>query len=114
MKKIYSGLAIISMVLLSNSAFSQQKISADQIQPVLDKLETLGKQNPSGAIPMDKLSKEEYALYRTYKSHQTATNKNLKTYPYGITEQDLKVKVSQMEEMQRALSVRCRLYHRIP
>ncbi|MBF8456564.1 T9SS type A sorting domain-containing protein [Kaistella sp. G5-32] len=97
MKKIYSGLAIISMVLLSNSAFSQQKISADQIQPVLDKLETLGKQNPSGAIPLDKLSKEEFALYRTYKSQQTATNKNLKTYPYGITEQDLKVKVSQTE-----------------
>ena len=93
MKKLYSGLAIISMVLLSTSVFSQEKITQEQIQPVLNKLDVLGKQNPVGAYPIDKLTKEEYGLYKAYKTQQ----KNIKTYPYGITEQDLKVKVSKAQ-----------------
>ena len=45
------------MILFSNSAFSQKKISADQVQPILEKLNAFGKLNPAGAIPVDKLSK---------------------------------------------------------
>lgn len=93
MKKLYSGLAIISMVLLSNSAFSQEKITPEQIQPVLNKLDNLGKQNPTGAFPLDKLTKEEFGLFKAYKNQES----NTKPYPYGITEQDLKVKVSKAQ-----------------
>lgn len=93
MKKLYSGLAIMSMVLLSNTAFSQEKITNEQIQPVLNKLDVLGKQNPAGAFPLDKLTKDEYGLYKAYKTQQSPT----KTYPYGITEQDLKVKVTKAQ-----------------
>lgn len=56
-EKIYSSVGIVAMILFSNSAFSQKKISADQVQPILEKLNTLGKLNPAGAIPVDKLSK---------------------------------------------------------
>ena len=93
MKKLYSGLAIMSMVLLSNTAFSQEKITNEQIQPVLNKLDVLGKQNPAGAFPLDKLTKDEYGLYKAYKTQQSTT----KSYPYGITEQDLKVKVTKAQ-----------------
>ena len=93
MKKLYSSLAIMSMVLLSNSAFSQEKITSEQIQPVITKLDRLGKQNPAGAFPLDKLTKNEFAMYKAYKLQQDEL-KNVKNYPYGITEQDLKVKVS--------------------
>lgn len=93
MKKLYSGLAIMSMVLLSNTAFSQEKITSEQIQPVLNKLDVLGKQNPAGAFPLDKLTKDEYGLYKAYKTQQSTT----KSYPYGITEQDLKVKVTKAQ-----------------
>lgn len=57
MKKLYLGLAVMSMILLSNTAFSQEKITSKQIQPVLNKLDVLGKQNPAGAVPLDKLTK---------------------------------------------------------
>lgn len=91
MKKLYTSVGIMALVLFSNSAFSQQKISSEQIQPILNKLELLGKQNPAAAFPLSKLSKDEILLYRAYKaqeSNQAVGN------PYGITEQDLKVKIS--------------------
>jgi hypothetical protein len=94
MKNIYTCLGIFAMICLSNTAFSQKKISSDQVQPILDKLQLLGKQNPAAAIPLDKLSKEEFALYKTYKLQQQTDLKNVKNYPYGITEDDLKTKVS--------------------
>lgn len=97
MKKIYSGLAIISMVLISNSVFSQEKISMHQIQSVLDKLDVLGKQNPTGVFPLDKLSKEEFALYKAYQIQQLEEKKNVKNYPYGITDEDLKSKITKTE-----------------
>lgn len=97
MKKIYSGIGIIAMIFISTAAFSQKKISQDQIQPVLSKLETLGKQNPAGAIPLDKLSKEEFALFKAYQQQKQAEQQNTTTYPYGITDQDLSKKVSKSE-----------------
>ena len=93
MKKLYTGLGIIAMILLSTSAFSQQKISSDQIQPILNKLDAFGKLNPIGAFPLDKLSKEDYALYKAYKMQEQKAKK----HPYGITDQDLKNKVSANE-----------------
>lgn len=93
MKKLYSGVGIIAMILISNSAFSQQKISSEQVQPILTKLEQLGKQNPAGAVPLDQLSREEYRLFKAYKTQES----NKKTYPYGITEEDLKIKVTTAE-----------------
>lgn len=95
MKKLYTGLGFLTMVLISTSAFSQKKISSDQIQPILNKLETFGKQNPAAMFPLDKLSKEDYALYKAYRLQELDSKKN--NYPYGITEQDLKKKVSKTE-----------------
>ena len=58
MKKIYSSVGVLSALLLSAFAFGQQnKITEAQIKPVFEKLEVLGKQNPMGAVPLDKLSK---------------------------------------------------------
>ena len=96
MKKIYSSVGIMAMILFSNSAFSQKKISADQVQPILEKLNAFGKLNPAGAVPVDKLSKEEYALWKAYKIQKHA-NQKMNVHPYGITDQDLKSKVSKSE-----------------
>lgn len=96
MKKIYSSVGIMAMILFSNSAFSQKKISADQVQPILEKLNAFGKLNPAGAVPVDKLSKEEYALWKAYKIQEHA-NQKMNVHPYGITDQDLKSKVSKSE-----------------
>ncbi len=93
MKKLYSGVGIIAMILISNSALSQQRISTEQVQPILNKLELLGKQNPAGAVPLDQLSREEFGLFKAYKTQES----NTKTYPYGITEEDLKTKVTKAE-----------------
>ena len=95
MKKLYTGLGVITMVLFSTSAFSQKKISSDQIQPILNKLQAFGKQSPAAMYPLDKLSKEDYALYKAYRLQELDGQK--KNYPYGITDQDLKNKVSQSE-----------------
>ena len=54
------------MLLFSGSAFSQQKISADQVQPIFDKLEMFGQQNHAGIVPVDQLSKKEFALFKAY------------------------------------------------
>lgn len=97
MKKLYSGLGIISMILFSNSAFSQQRISTDQMKPVFDKLDQLGKQNPAGVYPLDKLTKEEFSLYKAYELQQQSDKSTVKTYPYGITEVDLQTKILQSQ-----------------
>lgn len=97
MKKFYSSIGIVAMVLFSNSAFSQQKISAEQIQPILQNLDQLGKLNPAGLYPLEKLSKEEFALYKTYHQQQQQEQKDANKYPYGITDQDMKTKVSKNE-----------------
>lgn len=96
MKKFYSSVGIMAMILFSNSAFSQKKISADQVQPILEKLNAFGKLNPAGAVPVDKLSKEEYALWKAYKIQENA-NQKMNVHSYGITDQDLKSKVSKSE-----------------
>lgn len=97
MKKLYSGLGIISMILFSNSAFSQKRISTDQMKPVFDKLDQLGKQNPAGVYPLDKLTKEEFSLYKAYELQQQSDKSTVKTYPYGITEVDLQTKILQSQ-----------------
>lgn len=97
MKKLYSGLGIISMILFSNSAFSQKRISTDQMKPVFDKLDQLGKQNPAGVYPLDKLTKEEFSLYKAYELQQQSDRSTVKTYPYGITEVDLQTKILQSQ-----------------
>lgn len=97
MKKLYSGLGIISMILFSNSAFSQQRISTDQMKPVFDKLDQLGKQNPAGVYPLDKLTKEEFSLYKAYELQQQSDKSTVKSYPYGITEVDLQTKILQSQ-----------------
>ena len=102
MKKIYSSLGIIAMICFSSSALAQNRITSDQVRPILDKLEMLGKQNPAAALPLDKLSKEEFALYKSYKLQQQHDSKTVTNYPYGITEQDLKTKISK-EEVQPIL-----------
>lgn len=97
MKKLYSGLGIISMILFSNSAFSQKRISTDQMKPVFDKLDQLGKQNPAGVYPLDKLTKEEFSLYKAYELQQQSDKSTVETYPYGITEVDLQTKILQSQ-----------------
>lgn len=97
MKKLYSGLGIISMILFSNSAFSQKRISTDQMKPVFDKLDQLGKQNPAGVYPLDKLTKEEFSLYKAYELQQQSDKSTVKTYAYGITEVDLQTKILQSQ-----------------
>lgn len=96
MKKLYSSVGIVAMVLFSNSAFSQQGITPEQVQPILQKLDQLGKLNPAGAYPLDKLSKEEFALFKAYQQQQQQQDaqRNADKYPYGITDQDLKTKIS--------------------
>ena len=90
MKKIYSSVGVLSTLLLSAFAFGQQnKITEAQIKPVFEKLEVLGKQNPMGAVPLDKLSKEELALYHNYRIQKQEEKSN----PYGITEKELKTKI---------------------
>lgn len=91
MKKLYLRVGLLSAILVSTAAFSQQKVTDAQIQPVLQKLRTIAEQNPLGpAYPVSKLNKEEIALYQTYKLQQA----DAKKYPYGITSADLKVKIS--------------------
>ena len=97
MKKLYTRLGIIAMIVFSNSAFSQEKITNEQIQPILNKLEVLGKQNPAGAFPINKLTKEEANLFRAYQLQKKEDAQYAQNNPYGITEQDLRKKVSQSE-----------------
>ncbi|RZK74123.1 MAG: DUF4394 domain-containing protein, partial [Pedobacter sp.] len=42
-------------------------------------------------------SKEEFALYKTYHQQQQQEQKDANKYPYGITDQDMKTKVSKNE-----------------
>lgn len=90
MKKLYTKAgAVCITLLLSASAFSQQRISDQQIKPVLEKLQTLGKANPAAALPIEKLTKEEIKLFYAYQKQ----TQELKTNPFGITQQELDRKI---------------------
>ncbi len=94
MRKIYTKIGVIALLLSSLTAYSQQqRISESQIQPVKEKLKQLGQQNPMGMLPIDKLSKEESVLWKNYLKQI----QNDKMNPYGITEQDLRVKINKSE-----------------
>lgn len=91
MKKLY--LSIASVVLLSSVSLAQQKVTQDQINPILQKLDRLGKQNPMGAFPMAQLEKEEIKLFKAYQKQKHEEKIN----PYGITEQELKARIPQSQ-----------------
>ncbi len=91
MRKIYTKIGVIALLLSSLTAYSQQqRISESQIQPVKEKLKQLGEQNPLGMFPIDKLSKEETLLWRNYQ-------KQILNDRTGTTAQNLKVKTSNSE-----------------
>lgn len=90
MKKFYLKAGVATALLLSAMVYSQQnRITEAQVKPIQEKLRTLGAKNPAAAIPLDQLTKEEYALLANYRIQQQED----KTNPYGITEQELKNRI---------------------
>lgn len=90
MKINYRRGSIVIILCYSCLVFSQQKISSEQIQPILDKLEMLGKEKPAAAFPLYKLSKSEYAIYSAYRSQKLLDEKNLTDHPLRSVEGNLK------------------------
>lgn len=94
---MYFSAGIIAMVFCSTTAFSQQRITQEEMQPILQKVDAFGKLNPAGAIPLDQLTKGEFAKFKDYQQQLKVEQSSVKVYPYGITEADLAQRVSLAE-----------------
>lgn len=80
MKKIYFKAMFAAAVLFSATVLAQN-ITSEQIRPVLEKLETLGKQDPAGLFPLHKLSAADQQLFVAYERQINSGNNHSATAP---------------------------------